>query len=123
MDSHAEVAQASVHRLDLCFKIGDGPIEVPLARAAPASILAFALAQYVDRDRHPPYATLQAVTLELGTQGAAGGRRGGAHGEQVLIHAEARTYGTAGGSSDGFRRSRVGLALPGTGSATTMIGP
>jgi hypothetical protein len=43
--SHAEVAQASVHPPDLCFKIGNDVPEVPLARAAPKSILAFALAQ------------------------------------------------------------------------------
>jgi hypothetical protein len=76
---HAEVVQTKVHRLDLRFKIGDDPSEVPSGRAGPASILAFALAQDADRDRHPTYATREAVTLKIGAQGVSGSKRRGAH--------------------------------------------
>jgi hypothetical protein len=65
---HAEVAQTSVHRLDLCFEIGDDLSEPPVGPAGSASMRAFALTQHVDRDRHPADARLEAVTLEFGAQ-------------------------------------------------------
>jgi DNA-binding transcriptional LysR family regulator len=71
---HAEVVQPRLHRFDLCFKIGDGPSEVPLGCPRLASILAFAVAQHAYRDRHPSYPTLEAVPLELRAQGVRGSR-------------------------------------------------
>jgi hypothetical protein len=72
---HAEVVQASVHRLDLCFKIVDDLSEPSSGLAGSASIRAFALTQHADRDRHPADARLEAVTLELSAQRVD--RRGG----------------------------------------------
>jgi hypothetical protein len=75
-----EVAQPSIHRLDLGFKIGDGLSEVPSGCARLRPILAFALAQHADRERYASHATLEAVTLEHRAQGVSGRRRCGGHG-------------------------------------------
>jgi hypothetical protein len=69
---HAEGVQPRLHCFDLCFKIGDGPPEMPLGSPWLAAILAFAVAQDAYRDRHPSEATLEAVPLELRAQGVRG---------------------------------------------------
>jgi hypothetical protein len=74
-----EVAQPSVYRFDLSFKIGDGLSEAPLACPGIASILGCALAQHANRDRHPCGAMLETIALELRAQGTSEGGRRGTH--------------------------------------------